>query len=85
LVGHDHPENVIDNAFLERLDIGTDDQWIVARTGIRTRHTVPPLDYISTTRNADPRGADEASNYSNAETSFRAAVTALNRGWLETG
>ena len=44
--GHFHPENIIDNCFLEHLDIGTDDEWIIARTGIRTRHTVLPLDYI---------------------------------------
>jgi len=80
--GHFHPENVIDNRFLERLDIGTDDEWIVARTGIRTRHTVLPLEYICATRNRDPRAADEASRYSNAETGCRAAQMALARAGL---
>jgi 3-oxoacyl-[acyl-carrier-protein] synthase-3 len=81
-VGHYHPENIIDNSFLERLDIGTDDQWIVSRTGIRKRHTVLALDYIYATRNKDPRGADESSLYSNAETAFRAANMALGRAGL---
>jgi 3-oxoacyl-[acyl-carrier-protein] synthase-3 len=81
-LGHFHPENQIDNEFLERLDIGTDNEWIVARTGIRTRHTVLPLDYINRTRNRDPRCADEVSLYSNAESAYRAASMALGRAGL---
>ena len=34
-LGHFHPENEITNRFLEELDIGTDDAWIVERVGIR--------------------------------------------------
>jgi 3-oxoacyl-[acyl-carrier-protein] synthase-3 len=81
-LGHFHPENVIDNRFLERLAIGTDDEWIVSRTGIRNRHTVLRLEYICATRNRDPREADEASLYSNAETGYRAAKMALDRAGL---
>ena len=51
-VGHFHPENVIDNRFLQELDIGTTDDWIVERVGISSRHTVLPLEYIKSTRNA---------------------------------
>src|SRR5688572_32900439 len=40
--GHFHPENQIDNAFLEELDIGTNDAWIVERVGIKNRRTVLP-------------------------------------------
>jgi 3-oxoacyl-[acyl-carrier-protein] synthase-3 len=50
-IGHFHPENVIDNCFLESLDIGTTAEWITSRTGIQTRRTALPLDYIRTTRN----------------------------------
>jgi 3-oxoacyl-[acyl-carrier-protein] synthase-3 len=82
-LGHYHPENAIDNGFLERLDIGTSNEWIVSRTGIRTRHTVLPLDYICATRNRDPREADEASLYNNAETGYCAAKMALDRAGLE--
>jgi 3-oxoacyl-[acyl-carrier-protein] synthase-3 len=82
-VGHFHPENVIDNRFLEALDIGTSDQWILERVGIRERRTVLPLDYLRTTRNADLRAADEAALYSNVETGRRAALHALERAGLK--
>lgn len=81
-VGHFHPENVIDNAFLESLDIGTNNEWIIERVGIRERRTVLPLDYIKTTRNADVRAGQEAAIYSNAETARRAALVALERAKL---
>jgi 3-oxoacyl-[acyl-carrier-protein] synthase-3 len=84
-VGHFHPENVIDNAFLESLDIGTTDEWILDRVGIRERRTVLSLDYVRDTRNADPRAAYEASRYTNAQTAGRAARMALERAGLEPG
>ena len=46
-MGHFHPENIISNKFLEDLDIGTNNDWIVERVGIENRHTVLPLDYIT--------------------------------------
>jgi 3-oxoacyl-[acyl-carrier-protein] synthase-3 len=78
-LGHFHPETVITNAFLQDIGLETDDSWIVERVGIRTRHTVLPLDYIRETRNRDVRGALEAARYSNAETGRRAALMALQR------
>jgi 3-oxoacyl-[acyl-carrier-protein] synthase III len=72
-----HPENVIDNSFLASLDIGASEQWTLDRVGIRERRTVLPLDYIRTTKNADPREAVRAAIYSNADTSERAATSAL--------
>ncbi|MCX5843183.1 MAG: ketoacyl-ACP synthase III, partial [Deltaproteobacteria bacterium] len=39
-LGHFYPENVITNRFLEELDIGTSEEWILERVGIRTRRTV---------------------------------------------
>jgi 3-oxoacyl-[acyl-carrier-protein] synthase-3 len=81
-VGHFHPENVIDNRFLEDLDIGTDDEWILERVGIRSRRTVLPLDYIRTTKNADVRAGQEAAAYSNVETGKRAATMAMDRAGL---
>ncbi|MGA9521516.1 MAG: ketoacyl-ACP synthase III [Myxococcaceae bacterium] len=82
-LGHFHPSNVIDNAFLESLDIGTSDTWITERVGIRGRHTVLPLDYIRETKNRDPRAALEAAELSNAETGARAAQLALERAGLK--
>lgn len=81
--GHFHPENVIDNAFLESLDIGTTDKWIVDRVGIKNRRTVLPLDYIRTTKNKDLRGAQEARMYTNAECGKRAALMACERAGIK--
>ncbi len=78
-LGHSHPDNEITNRFLEDLDIGTNDEWILERTGIRSRRTALPLDYIRTTKNADPRAAIEAAEVSNAELGARAARMAMQR------
>jgi 3-oxoacyl-[acyl-carrier-protein] synthase III len=59
-IGHFFPENEITNRYLEDLDIGTTDAWIMERVGIRSRRTVLPLDYIRETLNRDVRGAYEA-------------------------
>lgn len=84
-LGHFHPENQIDNAFLESLDIGTSDQWIIERVGIRSRRTVLPLDYIRATKNKDLRAAQEAALYTNAETGRRAALMAIERAGISPG
>lgn len=84
-MGHFHPENVIDNAFLEALDIGTDEAWIIERVGIRERRTVLPLDYIRETHNRDPRAAREAATLDSPETAARAAHQALARAGLQVG
>lgn len=81
-LGHFHPENVITNELLEALDIGTTDEWIIERVGIRARHTVLPLEYIRETKNRDVRAAQEASRYTNAETGKRAALMAIERAGL---
>lgn len=81
-LGHFHPENVIDNRFLEELDIGTSDEWILERVGIRQRRTVLPLDYIRQTKNADVRAGQEAALHSNVETARRAALMALERAGI---
>ena len=78
-LGHFHPENEITNRFLEELDIGTSEQWILERVGIRSRRTTLPLDYIRQTRNRDVRAATEAAVYTLAETGRRAAEMALAR------
>ncbi len=82
-LGHYHPENVIDNAFLESLDIGTTDAWIMQRVGIRTRRTVLPLDYIRTTKNRDPRAVEEAVTITNPECGARAARMAIERAGIQ--
>jgi 3-oxoacyl-[acyl-carrier-protein] synthase III len=81
-LGHFHPENEVTNAFLEALDIGTSEAWIQERVGIRSRRTTLPLDYIRTTRNSDPRGAQEATLYTHAAAGRRAAQMALGRAGI---
>lgn len=81
-VGHFHPETEITNRFIEELDIGTDDAWIVERVGIRSRRSVLPLDYLRETRNRDPRAAMEAALVSNATMGARAAELAIARAGL---
>ncbi len=81
--GHFHPENELDNAFLESLDIGTNDEWIVERVGIRSRRTVLSLDYIRETKNCDPRAAIEAADLTNYELGTRAAELAIRRAGID--
>ena len=82
-LGHFHPENEITNSFLESLDIGTTDTWILDRVGIRSRRTALPLDYIKETKNRDPRLAIEAAEYSQAQMGARAARMALERAGID--
>ena len=82
-LGHFHPENVIDNAFLAALSIGTDDAWIMERVGIRSRRTVLSLEYIARTKNAHPADAAAFSSHSNAQTGALAARLALQRAGLD--
>ncbi|MGZ3648585.1 MAG: 3-oxoacyl-ACP synthase III family protein [Syntrophales bacterium] len=82
-MGHFHPENVITNRFLEEMDIGTTETWIMERVGIHARHTVLPLDYIKETRNIDPREALAAGLYNNAQTGASAARMAIDRAGLK--
>ena len=82
-VGHFHPENEITNQFLEELDIGTSDDWIMERTGIRSRRTVLDLGYIRETKNRDVRAVDDAALYSNVELGRRAAEEAIRRAGID--
>lgn len=82
-LGHFHPDNEISNAFLEALDIDTNEAWIVERVGIRSRRTSLPLDYIRTTKNVDPAAAIEAAEYSIAQMGARAARQALARAGVD--
>ena len=81
-LGHFQPDNEITNRFLEELDIGTNDDWIMERVGIRSRRTTLPLDYIRTTKNVEPRAALEAAEQSNPEMAAHAARLAIERAGL---
>ena len=81
-IGTFHPETIIDNTFLENLEIDTSNDWILERVGIKERRTVLPLGYIMETKNSDPRAANEASLYSNAQTGSFATKDALAKADL---
>jgi 3-oxoacyl-[acyl-carrier-protein] synthase-3 len=49
-LGHFHPDTVIDNAFFEELDIGSDSAWVEERTGIVARRSVLQKDDIRALR-----------------------------------
>lgn len=80
--GHFHPENVLTNKFLEDLDIGTTEEWILDRVGIESRRTVLPLDYIRDTKNADPALGYQVRLYSNARGGAAAARMAIERAGI---
>lgn len=82
-VGHFHPENVIDNEFLEELNIETNDEWITERVGIKSRRTVLELNYIKETYNKDASKAVAHQNYGAEETVSHAANMALERAGLK--
>jgi 3-oxoacyl-[acyl-carrier-protein] synthase-3 len=82
-LGHFHPENQITNRFLEELDIGTSEDWIMERVGIRARRTVLPLDYIRETRNRDPIEGARVADYTHADTGKRAARMAVERAGID--
>ncbi|MEN8162784.1 MAG: ketoacyl-ACP synthase III [Acidobacteriota bacterium] len=81
-IGHYHPETEITNQFFEELDIGTNNEWIMERVGIRSRRTVLPLDYIRQTRNSDTRASNEAAVLTNAEAGAHAARMAVARAGI---
>ncbi len=81
-IGHYHPETEITNQFFEELDIGTNDEWIMERVGIRSRRTVLPLEYIRQTRNSDTRASNEAAVLTNAEAGAHAARMAVGRAGI---
>lgn len=81
-MGYSHPEIIIDNKFIESLDVGTTEQWILEKIGIETRRTTLPLDYIRQTRNKDPRAAIEVATMTPTEMGVAAARMALQRAGI---
>jgi len=81
-MGACHPATVIDNQFLEALDIGTNAQGIEEKIGIKTRVTTLTLDYIKTTRNQDPRMAVDVASMSATDLGVKAAEDALKQAGI---
>lgn len=81
-MGHYHPNNVIDNAFLESLNIGTNDEWITSRVGIKERRTTLDLNYIKDTHNKNPELAYQNIHISAHSAAAIAAENALKQAGL---
>ncbi|MCB9030692.1 MAG: ketoacyl-ACP synthase III [Deltaproteobacteria bacterium] len=81
-MGHAHPDIILDNKFIEELDIGTNAAWIEEKIGILTRRISIPLDYIKETKNSDPRRAPEVATISSTELGVRAARMAIERAGI---
>lgn len=81
-ISHFHPTNIIDNQFLTDLNIGTSNEWIMERVGIRERRTVLSLDYINKTYNKSPLTTGSHIEFSNAQTGAMAAKGALQQAKL---
>ncbi len=82
-IGHYHPSEVIDNKFIESLNVGTTAEWIIEKIGIETRLSSLPLEYIRETRNQDPRRASEAALETPTDMGVKAARMALKRAGIE--
>src|SRR5690606_14997888 len=75
--GHYHPENIIDNAYLEALGIETTNEWILERVGINKRRTVMDLEDLKRTHNQEI--GETKVNESSAEMGAKAIDMALRR------
>lgn len=76
-MGHAHPRNVVTNDFLEKLDVGTNAQWILEKIGIEERLTTLPIEYIETTRNQDYENAKNVASHSATTLGTEAAKMAI--------
>lgn len=77
--GHSYPQTSITNELLRELDPSLDAAGVLARTGVRSRRSVLPLDYIRSTRNADNRAGRKAVTATPTDLAFEAANMALKR------
>lgn len=78
-IGVAHPHEVVTNPFIEKLDIGTNEQWILEKIGIEKRRTSLPLDYIEKTKNGDVQRAREVRSATPVSLGVTAAREALER------
>ena len=81
-MGVAHPSREIDNNFIERLDIGTNEQWILDKIGIEKRLSTLPIEYIAETRNVDPRQGRAVADMTTTTLAVAAAQEALDRAGI---
>lgn len=82
-MGHSHADTVIDNKFIEDLNVGTNAQWIVEKIGVEHRVSTLPMDYIEKTRNADPTQARKVAKVFPTDLGTAAAKMALKNAGIK--
>lgn len=82
-MGYAHPSTKIDNAFIEALDIGTNEEWILSKIGIKTRLSSLPIEYIKDTRNQKPEDARAKREMTTTELGVGAAKMACERAGID--
>ncbi len=81
-MGYAHPSTVIDNQFIEDLDIGTNEEWILSKIGIRSRLTSLPIDYIKESRNESPEHARKQREIDTTGLAVKATEMACERAGI---
>lgn len=82
-MGYAHPNTNIENDFLEKLDVGTNAQWILDKIGIEHRVTSLPIDYIKETRNVEPWKGKKFASMTPTDLGVKAARMALEKAKLK--
>jgi len=83
-MGYSCPETIIDNKFIEDLDIGTSDEWIMSKIGIEERRSSLPIDYIKSTRNINPEEGAKVASTNATELGVKAVEMACSRAGIST-
>ena len=81
-MGYAHPAVLLDNKFIEDLNVGTDNTWIMDKIGVEKRLVSLPLEYIKETYNRDPRQARNHSTSTPTELAVKAADMAIQRAGI---
>ena len=81
-IGYAHPTNFLDNKFLEGLDTGTNEEWIIDKIGIKTRVTSLNEEYIKASKNIDPSEARKIATHTTADLAETASLMALEKAGI---
>ncbi|MCB0332056.1 MAG: hypothetical protein KDD55_01085 [Bdellovibrionales bacterium] len=81
-MGTSFPATDISNRFIENLDIGTSEEWILAKIGIENRLSTLPIEYLERTRNERPQEAREAAICNVTTLGVDASKQALERAGI---
>ena len=82
-MGASHPTNVINNKFLEDLEIGSVADWVVDRIGIEERRSVLNINYIKDTKNQDPREGAKIAEKTPLKMAVEASKIAFERSGIK--